>query len=93
MEANNVFFNFRENSKSLCLPQHSAKFQYFQLFLFQSSKEPIKKQGGALNFKGLSQDGGETVFSESLRTSLFKMTTYLNNPLPARSISLDSTFK
>ncbi len=30
-----------------------------------------KKQGCALNFKGLSQDGGRTYFSENLRTSLF----------------------
>jgi hypothetical protein len=34
-------------------------------------KKKFKKQGGALNCKGLSQDGGRINFSENLRASLF----------------------
>ncbi len=43
-------------------------------------------QEGALNFKGLSQDGGRPHFSKNLHASLCKK--YLSN-----DISLDSTFK
>jgi hypothetical protein len=35
------------------------------------SKLPTKKQGGAQNFKGLSQDGGQANFAENLCASPF----------------------
>ncbi len=40
------------------------------------AKYPIKKLGGALNFKGLSHDGGRADFSKNIRTFLFNK--YLN---------------
>ncbi len=45
----------------------------------------IELKGGSLNFKGLSQDGGRTDFSENLRTSLFN-DNLSNEPLSERSI-------
>ncbi len=45
------------------------------IFLFPNSGS---KKGGALNFKGLSQEGGRTDFSENLGASLFndELSTY-----------------
>jgi hypothetical protein len=44
----------------------------FSLLSFQVVyKFPKKKQGGALNFKGLSQDGGRVKLAENLRASPF----------------------
>jgi hypothetical protein len=48
-----------------------------------------QKQGGGLNFKGLSEDGGRTDLSENLRASLFNDQL---NLLSATSVWLDSTF-
>jgi hypothetical protein len=41
------------------------------------SEHLIKKQGGNLNFNGLSQDGGRADFTKNLLTSLFLK--YLSN--------------
>jgi hypothetical protein len=48
-------------------------------------------QEGALNFKGLSQDGGWPHFSKNLRTSLCNK--YLSYDISTGYISLDSTFR
>jgi hypothetical protein len=51
-----------------------------------------QKKGGALNFTGLSQDGGRTDLSEYLRASLFNDNLSIEPILSARFIWLDSTF-
>jgi hypothetical protein len=56
------------------------------------SIKPIKRQGGALNFKGLPQDGGWADFKKNLRASLSLINTYQMNLISAGSISLNTTF-
>jgi hypothetical protein len=50
------------------------------------SKKPIKRQGGALNFKGLPQGGGWADFKKNLRASLFLINTYQMNLISAVTI-------